>query len=128
MRIIYLAKSQKPHGVEVKAIMSDVEFAHLEGRLENLCLFSTEAIKEPATATRTGAKHNAVKWLLFPATLRKKFKADDFDFEKVTCGTIKYRDKVYVIYAVSVKGTFSKGKQAKNSDDEPYYQSVNGNP
>ena len=103
MRILYLEASKKPRGVEIKALLSDTEFNQLLSNLDNLCVFATKTINEPATAIKTGARHSFAKYLLFPAKLRRQFKTDDFDFENVTCGAVKYKDKLYVIYGVPRK-------------------------
>ena len=104
MIIIKLQKSTKPRGIEVRALMSDVEFEHLLGHLDHLCVFATKTISEPATTIKTGARHSYARYLLFPVRLRRQFKTDEFDFERISCGTVKYREKLYVVYAVPRKG------------------------
>ena len=104
MIIIKLQKSTKPpRGIEIRALLSDVEFEHLLGNLDRLCVFATKTINEPATTIKTGARHSYAKYLLFPVRLRRLFKLDDFDFNKIACGAVKYRDKVYIIYGLPRK-------------------------
>jgi hypothetical protein len=103
LRILNLEASKRPRGIEIKALLSDTEFGQLLSQLDNLCVFATQTITEPATAIKTGARHSYAKYLLFPVKLRRQFKTDDFDFEKVECGAVKYRDKLYVIYGVPRK-------------------------
>ncbi len=103
MRILRIENSKKPNGVEINALMGEAEFRQLLGYLDNLCVFATKTIIEPATAIKTGARHSYAKYLLFPVKLRREFKTHDFDFEKIVCGTVKYREKLYVIYEVPRK-------------------------
>ena len=71
--------------------------------MSNLCVFATSTIGEPASAIRTGARHSYAKYLLFPVTVRRQFKTDKFDFKNIVCGTLRYKDKLYVIYEVPKK-------------------------
>ena len=84
--------------------MSDTEFQHLLGNLRNLCVFAATTIDEPATAIKTGARHSYAKYLLFPVTLRREVRTDDYDFDKLSCGVIKYHDKLYVVYGLPTRG------------------------
>jgi len=102
-RILYIEDSKKPRGVEIKAIMGLPEFEQLVGSLDNLCVFACKTITEPASVIKTGARHSWAKYILFPVKLRRRFKTTDFDFENLTCGTVEYKDKLYVIYAVPGK-------------------------
>lgn len=102
--ILHLEQSQKPGAVEVRAIMDDAEFEQLVGNLDNLCVFSTKTITETASAIQTGARHSYAKYLLFPVRLRRQFKTDDYNFEKIVCGAVKHGSKLYVIYEVPKKG------------------------
>lgn len=100
MIILHLEQSQKPGAVEVRAIMDDAEFEQLIGNLDNLCVFAAKTITEPASAIQTGARHSYAKYLLFPVRLRRQFKTDDYDFDKIRCGVLKHKDKLYIIYEV----------------------------
>ncbi len=100
MRILKLESSKKPNGIEFRGLMGGAEFKQLGGDLHNLCVFSTARIAEPATYTKTGARHSAAKYLLFPAALRRQSGADEFDFDRMTCATMQYRQRLYVIYSV----------------------------
>ena len=104
VRILRLENSKKPNGIVITALLGDAEFKQLVGDLDNLCVFARKTIGERATAIKTGAKHSYAKYLLFPVKLRRQFKADEFDFQKIGCGSLKYRDKLYVIYEVPKKG------------------------
>lgn len=103
MRILTLENSKKPRGIEIRALISDTEFSQLISNLDHLCVFATKTIDEPAKVIRTGARHSYAKYLLFPVKLRRKFKADEFNFENITCGAVKYRDKLYVVFGVPKK-------------------------
>ena len=102
-RILYIEDSKKPRGVEIKAIMGLPEFEQLVGSLENLCVFACKTITEPASVIKTGARHSWAKYILFPVKLRRKFETTDFDFENLTCGTVEYKDKLYVVYGMKRK-------------------------
>lgn len=79
------------------------EFKQLEGELNILATFSPDAIREPARANKTGARHSSANWLLFPVTLRRRFKASNYDFDHITCGTLNFRDNLFVVYKVPKK-------------------------
>ena len=98
MRILHFKNRNKRHSVRITALMGAAEFRQLMGYIENLCLFATKTITEPSSFIKTGARHNCAKYLLFPVRLRRQFKIDDFDFSNLTCGTVEYMDKAYVIY------------------------------
>lgn len=100
MRILNVEDSKKKHGVIIRAIMGEPEFKQLVGNLDNLCVFATKTLTEPATFIKTGARHSFAKYLLLPVALRRKLKTDEFDFEQLACATIEYKDKVYVVYGV----------------------------
>src|SRR5258706_14328599 len=117
MKIVALEENKKPHGVEVKALLGDTEFQQLLGHLDNLAVFATETIDEPATAILTGARHSAARYLLFPVTLRRQFKTDDYDFEKLSCGVMKYRDMLYVIYGLPRTGVVEELKCDEQTRD-----------
>jgi len=101
--ILNLEQGQKPGTVEVKAIMEDAEFEQLVGNLDNLCVFATKTVTEPSSAIQTGARHSFARYLLFPVRLRRQFKTDEFDFDKLLCGAVEQKDKLYVIYGVPRK-------------------------
>ena len=103
MRIVKITNSDKPNGIGIIGIMGSAEFEQLVGALDFLCVFSTKTIVERATAIKTGARLSHAKYLLFPVSLRRRFKTDEFDFEKIVCGSVRYRDKLYVIYEVPRK-------------------------
>lgn len=119
VRIISLAESKKPHSVDIKASMGDTEIEQLLGRRENLAVFATETIDEPATAIKTGARHSFAKYLLFPVKLRRQFKTDGYDFDNLSCGVVKYRDTLYVIYGLPAKTTGGNVAIGHPLPDEP---------
>jgi hypothetical protein len=116
VKILTLEENSKPHSVEVKALLGDTEFQQLLGRLDNLAVFATEAIDEPATAIKTGARHSFAKYLLFPVKLRRQFKTDGYDFSKLSCGVMKYRDTLFVIYGVQKKATEDVASKEQETD------------
>ena len=74
MIIINLQKSTKSRGIEIRALLSDIEFEHLLGNLKELCIFATKTIAEPATTIKTGVRHSHAKYLLFPSAVRGKLR------------------------------------------------------
>lgn len=111
IKILHIENSKKPNGVVIRALMGQTEFKQLLGNLDNLCVFSTAAVNEPTSYTKTGARHSHAKYLLYPKKLRAKFKKEEFDFEKLSCGTVEYRDKLFVIYGVERKNVIPKQKE-----------------
>ena len=110
MRILTFRDSRKPKGIEISALMGVPEFAQLAGNIENLCVFATKTITEPSSVIKTGARHSYAKYLLFPVKLRRLFKGTDFEFEKIVCGTVEYKDALYVVFGVRRKAsTIEKG-------------------
>lgn len=103
MRILNVEDGKKRKGIIIKAIIGVPEFEQLAGNLDNLCVFATKTVTEPSSAIKTGARHSFAKYLLFPVKLRRRFKASDFDFEKIICGTVEYKDTLYVVYGVEKK-------------------------
>lgn len=111
MKISRLEAGKKPNSVEIKALMGASEFRQLLGYLDNLCVFETKTIVEHSSVIKTGARHNCAKYLLFPVKLRRKFKTDEFDFEKISCGKVEYKDSLFVIYKVPRKLSFESIKK-----------------
>ncbi|MFQ5787154.1 MAG: hypothetical protein ACE5H1_04160 [Thermodesulfobacteriota bacterium] len=103
MKILDLDNHKKRNGVVINALLGNSEFKQLLGHLDCLCVFSTKTISEPASFTKIGAKHRHAKYLLFPVKLRRQFSLDEYDFDKLTCGCVEYKDKVFVVYGVSKK-------------------------
>jgi hypothetical protein len=116
MRILNLENNKKARVIEIKAVLGETEFEQLAGDLDNLCLFSTKRVVEPSTAIKTGARHSYAKYLLFPVSLRRQYKTDDFDFEKLVCGVVKYRDKLFVLFGVPRKNVVISIKDDKASE------------
>jgi len=104
LMILHLEQSQQPNSVEVKARMEGSEFEQLLGNLDGLRVFASKTITEPASVVQTGARHSYAKYLLFPVKLRRQFQTDEYDFEKLRCGALRYRERLYVIYEVGRKG------------------------
>ncbi len=103
MRILKIENSRKPDAVEITALLGIKELQQLLGELSEICVFFTGSITAKTSITMTGARHTHAKYFLFPAKLRREFKADEFDFSKVTCGAVRYREKLFVIYGVPRK-------------------------
>ncbi len=56
------------------------------GHVDDLIVLAPKTITEPSSITRTGAKHNRAKWLLVPKNVRRQFKCEDFDCDRILCG------------------------------------------
>ena len=117
MRILTLEENSRPHHVEIKALLGETEFQQLLGRLDNLAVFATEAIDEPAAAIKTGARHSYAKYLLFPVKLRRQFKTDGYDFNNLSCGVVKYRETLYVVYGLQKKSAEEVAREGQGEDD-----------
>ena len=87
----------------VSALLTQEEYAELQGRLDDLRVFAATLIDEPASTIKTGARHSYAKYLLFPVKLRRRWRTDQFDFEKLRCGVLNHEGTLYVIYAVPGK-------------------------
>ena len=94
--------------VEIKAELSTSEYEQLYGYLDNLHVFESEVLTEHSSVIKTGARDRRVHYFLFPSHLRKRFPTDDFDFEKLTCGTLFNKANLYVIYKVPLKNLTKK--------------------
>jgi hypothetical protein len=103
LKILSVDNGQKSKGVVIRALLGNSEIEHLGGAMDNLCVFSTKTVTEPTTYTKTGAKNSYAKYLLFPSALRRRFKTDGFDFEHLKCGTIEYKENLYVMFEVPRK-------------------------
>jgi len=90
-------------GKKRKGIIGVPEFEQLAGNLDNLCVFATKTVTEPSSVIKSGKRSQFSKYLLFPVALRRKFKTTDFDFEKLVCGVVEYKDALYVVYGVGRK-------------------------
>lgn len=104
-------------GVEFSGIMGGPEFRQLLGNLDSLCVFATQTITEGASFIKTGARHSYAKYFLFPVKLRRKYRADEYDFEKLLCGTVEYRDRLFVVYGVPKKGLEAEAKTEGNGEE-----------
>jgi len=113
IRILYLRADSNPATLEIESILEKKEFLQLLGRLDDLCVFSTSAIHEPAKLIRTGARHSCARYFLFPAKLRRKYKSSDYSFEGIQCGVIENTESLFVIYQLPKQGFSSK-----TADDE----------
>lgn len=103
MKIIRFEKTKDPHLIEIKAVIGDTEFQQLGGNIDHLCVFAEKTITESASATKAGARHQWIKYLLFPKAIRRQYRTDELNFENVTCGVVRYLEKVYVVYGIPRK-------------------------
>lgn len=112
MKILKLDAEAEKEGVIVKAFLTLTEFRSLSGDIENLVLFSEGVIKERTRAIKTGARHNHARYLLLPVCVRRAFKTETHDFEKIMCGAIEYRGSLFVVFRL-VKKDYFEGENAK---------------
>ena len=103
MKIIDVSNGSRPDTVVIVGLVGGAEFRQLAGNLTSICLCATKTIVEKSSIIKTGARHSHAKYFLFPATLRRRFKTEEFNFEKIVCGSVRYRDKLYIIYEVPRK-------------------------
>ena len=118
MRILQIQTSRQPGGLDIKGLLGNAEYEQLRGQLLDLRVFSRGMLTEPASVVKTGAKHSLAKYLLFPVTLRRQFKADRFDFGQIRCGAIRHRETIYVIYEIPSRG-LSPEKESEGKCGRP---------
>lgn len=87
----------------IEAFMENKEFHQLAGYLDNLVSFSAESITEPTRAIKTGARHARARYLLLPSKVRKSFKTDTHDFERIRCNCLENGSKLFIIFALEKK-------------------------
>lgn len=104
MRIRVLQQGKELGTLEIHGQLTEQEYLELRGRLQDLRLFAAESVSEPASCVKTGARHSFAKYLLFPVGLRRKWRADDYDFGKLRCGALPHGETLFVIYSVPLKG------------------------
>ena len=105
MIIRTLKQSEEPGHLELTGLLTEEEYAELNGHLNDLRIFSDRLVTESANTIRSGARHSFAKYLLFPVTLRRRWRTDKHDFERLRCGTFCHRGMLYVIYAIPAKST-----------------------
>lgn len=88
MKIIKLEQSKKPRAIEIRAILGDTEFGQLLGALDELCVFSTADVKEPAGIIKSGKRSQFAKYALIPISIRHDHKTDEYDFSQLKAGAV----------------------------------------
>lgn len=94
-------KEQKK--IEIKLLAEEEEFRQLLGHLHRIRMFETDLLKEHSWCIQSGAKHNRVRYFVVPVKLRKKYKTTEYDYKKLSCGTIESKDDLFYIYKVPKK-------------------------
>ena len=92
-------------GVEIQALMGKAEYHHLQGTMNDLCVFATMKLEVPSSSIKTGARHHRAKYLLFPSLLRRRWSADSYDFDDMDCGCVKFKEDLYVVFKARSKST-----------------------
>lgn len=110
MKILDLEDGKKAKRVVIRALMGVPEFEQLGGSLDKLCVFSTKTIREPSSVIKTGARHSYAKYFLFPVSLRRRFKTEEYDFENLKSGTVAYKDEVFIVFGVERKSPADSDK------------------
>ena len=98
MDIIGMEDRKDRDKVVVRAVMSTEEFGRLQGRLDNLVVFSPETINIPTSTIKTGARHSYARYLLLPVKVRRKLRGDSASLEGIKCGVITGTLERYVLY------------------------------
>lgn len=83
--------------------VGEAEFKQLQGNIRNICMLAIDTVTESVKVTRTGAPHSYAKWFLLPVKMRARYKTDEYDFEKVRCGCVEYKEKLFFVYLVGKK-------------------------
>ncbi len=97
MDIIGMEDRKDRDRIIVRAVMNREEFERLQGRLDDLVVFSPDTINVSASAIKTGARHNHSKYLLLPVKVRRDIKMNPL-FEVIQCGLIYGPLGKYVVY------------------------------
>lgn len=103
--IFTLRKAESEGRLRIEGELTEQEYAELNGRLQGLRVFCADQISEPASVIKTGARHTYAKYLLFPVSLRRAWRADEYDFNRLRCGVLPSKETLYVIYAVPAKSS-----------------------
>lgn len=98
MDIIGMEDRKDRDRIVVRAVMSTDEFERLQGKLDDLVVFSPDTIKVPASAIKTGSRHNHSKYFLVPVKVRKELKGNPFSFEEVRCSVFLSEGDEFIIY------------------------------
>ena len=105
MKILELNQKNGNNSIILKVVSGELEFRHLQGYIDQICMFATQTIKHPTKITKTGARHNFAKWFLLPAKLRTQLDADEYNFDDIKAGFVEYKDSIFFIYRVNKKIT-----------------------
>ena len=120
MRIQRIQLSKKPGGLDIKALLGTAEYRQLQGRFLDLRIFSRSSLTLSASVVKTGSKHSYTKYLLFPVALRRKFRTDACNFDRVRCGVIRHKDSLYAIYEIPfMSATPESGDTESDPTGEP---------
>lgn len=111
MQILKIEDGKRPKAVKIHAVLGAPEYEQLLGSLDNLCVFATKTITEKSSVVKTGARHSFAKYALIPVALRRKIKAEEYDFENMKCGAVRYKDAVYLIFGVGRKDATGNEKE-----------------
>lgn len=98
MRLLNVTKADTPGELIIRAVMREDEYRRLMGNLDGLFVFATKTITERSSVTLTGARHARAKWLLVPKTIRKNFRGEEFDFDRVVCAAIPENGSLCIIF------------------------------
>ena len=98
MDIIGMEDRKDRDRIVLKAVMSMEEFGKLKGNLDNLVVFSPDTINVPASAIKTGARHNHSKYLLLPVKVRREVKDHPISSTGITCCLIEGVVEQYIVY------------------------------
>jgi len=109
LKILSVEDGSKHHAIIVKAILGTHEFAQLQGNITDICVFATHTIDVRATFTKTGARHSHAKYLLLPAALRRRLPKNDYDFKRLTCGMVHYKDELFIVYRIPKTPQLARG-------------------
>jgi hypothetical protein len=100
LKIVSVENGSNHHAITIKAILGTHEFTQLQGNIQDICVFATHTIDVHASFIKTGARHSHAKFLLLPAALRRKLPINAYDFRKMTCGIVHYKEELFIVYRV----------------------------
>lgn len=100
LKIVEFYRDITTKSIQMKVLIDDLEFRHLNGYVEEICLFAVKTIDCPTKITRTGARHNHAKWILVPKKLRSLLPSPDYNYDNVKVGFLEFKDSVFLIYRI----------------------------
>lgn len=106
MEIVDYSKRKNERNVRAEVVLRLEEFEKLVGSFESVSVIPNNLESKKSAYIKTGKRHTAAKYLLFPASLRKKYTTGVYDFEEITCQILEDGNKLNIIFSLPRKLSF----------------------